>query len=334
MSQTSQLYTLAPNVPNRITVTGQANRVRVVNDSSLYCRIYFGADAPRLATDPGWHDTISPGDKPLLWITGGTGQSWWAQTGNAASTPFTGVIVILPFFPVGTTVPSGGVVTGASILYVTAFSPDENADRGGQTEAFVQAAKQGRVQAIEGGVFRSIATLLNTHANNVFLGTQVQLLSATMPNLFDRNAQAVSSVNAYVYSCMLNVMNYGPLMGTFDGFLALDIRDSTLAVVRVSVEFFRYQFIVAPDTWPAAQQQIVIPLFQGNTPLFVQLGLAQNQLVNGDVVVMSHHITTNTGTWQNHINASFMIDTVNQTPLLTFPFPSNPAWATNNPQTY
>lgn len=333
MSDTSDIKILTINTKTVFKTSAAIERVKIHNNSSFFLRVYFGADAPN---DPipggGWHDTIDPGGTPLMWIVGASSQAFENRS-YVQSTPYQGVITIMPFLPVGLPSPIG-VITGASLAYITGYYPGEWAQEGGEIEAYVQAAKQARYQVIEGGVSRAIATLTNQHANNIFLGPQIQLLSSTMPNLFDRNAQGVSAVNVYVYSCLLNIMNLGSLVGEFDGFLALDVRDSTAAIVRASSEFFRYQFVVMPNSWPAPQQQVIIPMFQGPTPLWVQLSMGQGVLQNGDIITMSHHITSSVGTWQNHINASLAVDTVNQTPLLTFPFPANPAYAINNPQTY
>lgn len=342
MSQTSPLYNLTPDVKTQITVTAQANRIRVVNDSSLYLRVYFGADAPLLATDPGWHDTISPGDKPLLWITGGTGQTWWAQSGNPSSTPFTGVITFLPFIPVGALQSSGGVITGAAILYITAFSPDENADRGGQTEAFVQGAKQGRYQSVAGAILNTSGLSANsdqTTANNTILinGILGGLTPSGVPALFAANAAGVSVINVYVYWYAATLRSKTPAIAFADYMLRIVLTDN-VSTVKLGSQFL-------PVTLHAAGMGVDRFIFAPSHPVVVRLTLAQGQLVSGDLLSVQFRNDINPlsnpslGVYDIKHTIALSFDAINQTPLLDIAQPNAafsvfPWNATYNPQTY
>lgn len=340
MSQTSPLYNLTPNVKTQITVTAQANRIRVVNDSSLYLRVYFGADAPILATDPGWHDTISPGDKPLLWITGGTGQTWWAQSGNASSTPFTGVITFLPFFPVGAILPSG-LISGASILYITAFSPDETADRGGQTEAFVQGSKQGRFQSVLGAMVghlgQPVYTDETTLDSTVLTGPMYSITTLKAPNLLTANAAGQSAVNMYVWDYICTMRARTPAVARLNAWVE-GVITSNAFVVKASSSLI--PLVLTANNF-GADRFLFLPSF----PMLIGFVLAQGALVSGDLVGFRYRFDASAGhaplgSFELAHVFSFSVDVINQSPLYALSTPNAAAatgfpWnATYNPQTY
>lgn len=335
MSEASIIQQLTLNQTTTFTTPTGIDRVKIHNDSSYYLRVYFGLGAPGTANAGGWHDTISPGASPVIAVVGAAKARQGLDLTNSLNTgTYQGQIVVLPFLPVGVPTPNG-VLTGASLCYVTGYYPEEYAETAGQVEAFIQAAKQARYQSVLGASARQVATIDQGTANGAHIGAGIRLQAATMPNLFTSNAgHASSSVNAYVYGVSVFPMaSPNGLAGAFDGFLSLDIQDATFSVVRVTAEIFRYAFVVQqfPFSGPAYPSVINMP---GVAPYFVQLGLGQNQLVDGDVVTLSHHITTQSGNYRAHVNAYFAIDTVNQTPLFAFPFPANPTWRIDNPQTY
>lgn len=335
MSEASVIQTLVLNTPVQFRTSGAIDRVELHNDSAYYLRVYFGADAPTDPNGGGWHETVGPGDHPLLWIVGASASAFSDRTNYIQSTPYAGVITVFPFLPVGALIAGGGgVVTGASLCFLTGYFPQEYAAGGNQTEAYVQAAKQGRYQVVLGASNRIIGNIDQGTPNHTPVGNSIQLLSTTMPNLFDRNAKGVSSVNVYVFGFTITIIeNNGTVPAIIDGFFNLEIRDSTLAITRVSSEAYRFLARVTPRMF-GGESQRDIRADVGAAPFLVQLGLAQNQLVSTDRVIVCYHIQSTVGTWRGEVNAYIAIDSVNQTPNFAYPFPANPGWATNNPQTY
>jgi hypothetical protein len=341
MSQTSQLYTLVPNVASKVSVTGQANRVKIFNDSAMYLRVYFGADAPRLPTDPGWHETVSPGDRPLLWITGGTGTQWWGNTGYQGATPFYGVIIIMPFFPVGAPTQSGGVVTGISIAYITAYAPDENAESGATVEAFVQAAKQGRYQSVTGGnlSFATLGTATDQNTPNNFDmigGGGIQMTTTNSPNVYAANAAGQSVINCYIYGYMATLRNFNPSLASVNYSVALACVDNLSAVI--------VQNVFLNVTLQSVNFGVDRVIFTPAVPILLRLVVAQNALASGPNKIDVLYRTNTTpapqtvGVYQISHQIMYTMDTVNQSPLFAltpptsaFVFPWN---ATYNPQTY
>lgn len=334
MSDTSDVKVLTVNQKTVFNTSAAIERVKIHNNSSFFLRVYFGADAPASATDSGWHDTIDPGGTPLMAIVGASSQVFTNRT-FVQSTPYQGVITILPFLPVGALMSAGGSITGGALCYLTGYYPGEWAQEGGEIEAFVQAAKQQRSQVVWGGIFNSIGTVTQLTPDGRF-GQAVAVLDPTIfPNLFADNANGVTIINAYIfgYFASFRALAAGTVIDYF-----IDIAETNAAenVIRFFQEAIRVNFAAVNGDGksfsfaPAAPINIPISIPQGqlgaNDHIFARFR------VGGGGFAAGQYSITNNFTW--------FIDGVNQTTLMFMPgvnpnSPIFPAYNGNtNPQTF
>jgi hypothetical protein len=342
MSQTTPIQAMTLNTATRFRVSVQSDRVRVANDSSNYLLVYFGAQPPSLTSplSSGWHETVGPGDHPLIYVPGAPGQDWWINHDYGISGPFEGSVWIMPFSPAGVTLPGGGVLTGASFCYVTSYAPNEPASGGNQTEAFVQGAKQGRYQGVEGGCLGVIGTTSNGTADKTRIGVPPAILTpANAPNLFAANAAvAFSVINIYIYHYFAYVSPGAGLSGKTWS-LEVAVTNAAETVDRDSLEFGRYAFNADSTVAANINQSSVVEESMPH-PLAVALQIPQNTLVSGDLVVIRIRNTATVGTYNLFHNVGALVDLVNMNPLtavptVLYPIGFVPSYnATYNPQTY
>lgn len=340
MSDTSDVKLLTLNTKTVFNTSAAIERVKIHNNSSFFLRVYYGADAP---TDPssgaGWHETIDPGGTPLCEVVGSSAQTF-SNRSFVQSTPYLGVITIMPFLPTGAPLGGNGIIGGASLCFLTAYYPGEWAEEGGQIEAFVQAAKQGRYQSILGGVPSGIGVPVytdETTANNTVLtGPMTGLTPAAQPNLFAANAAGASVVNMYVwyYHCLMRART--PAVAR--------VNASVQAVITSNAFVVKVSSGVIPLTLEAVNFGADRILHIAPFPLLIPLVLGQGILASGDLVGFRYRFDTNAGhtpigSFELAHTFSFVVDAVNQTPLYALSAPNvgagNFPWnAAFNPQTY
>lgn len=337
MSDTTDVKTLTINTPTVFNTSAAIDRVKIHNDSSMYLRVYFGADAP---TDPtsggGWHDTIGPGASPVVFIVGAS-SSAFANRSYKQSTPFLGVITVMPFLPTGAAVPSG-IIIGASFCYLTAYYEGEPAESGGQVEAFVQAAKQGRYQEVIGGAngWQSAQPAITNQstADNTNLGSlgaaTLFLTPANAPALFAANAAGQSIVNMYIYGYQATLIARTPAVAVADIFVAGVLSDAGFVARAVGA--------VIPMYLTARNFERDRFVFDVQFPLISRLIIPQGQLTSGDLLGFVYHVNSVRGAFDIAHNYRFEVDVINQSQDRNLSasnvqtnVPFNPVY---NPQTY
>lgn len=336
MSDTSDVKTLTLNTKTLFNTSAAIERVKIHNNSSFFLRVYFGSDAPISATDQGWHDTIDPGGTPLIEVVGNSAQTFTNRS-YIQSTPYQGVITILPFLPVGALTASGGVIGGAALCYLTAYYPGEWASEGGEIEAFVQAAKQARYQMAGPGGVVTAPTI--TYDQTTAFGTLTLVDTIGGPNgaLFKANQAGASVINMYLFGWGGTFRNNGPNVAGATLQPAFATTDGTGAVVRtttaISIPHLARSVNFCTDNWAY--------LFPN--PVIMQMSFLQGVLASGDTIRYRYeNLNTDAqGVFSGTIWVLYAIDKVNQTPLLAIPLApqaallTNQPWnATFNPQTY
>lgn len=345
MSDTSDVKILTQNTKTVFNTSAAIERVKIHNNSSFFLRVYYGADAP---TDPqsgaGWHETIDPGGTPLCEVVGNSAQAFQNRS-FIQSTPYLGIITVMPFLPVGSLVQSGGVVAGGAFCYLTAYYPGEWAQEGGEIEAYVQAAKQPRVQIVTGGV--EFGTTLNNggQTDETFTGvtalrvyTLASLNPSNAPNLFSQNANGVGNILiwVYVYGYWATLRTAGPATASIDYSPVIMLMNSTFTITKQANPFGRF-FLQASNF--GVDRVALTP----TNPILVPVGTTVGNLASGDVIclgIQNRSAATPTGIFEINHYCLGVPDTINATPLEAiqgaFGNQLNPnfAWATDNPQTY
>ena len=340
MSDASLIQTLTLNQPSYFTTPTGIDRVKVHNDSGYYLRVYFGLGAPSSATGSGWHGTVSPGASPVLPVVGASTSTEGLDLTNSRTTGvYQGQVIILPFLPAGAQLSSGGVITGSSLCFLTSYYPGEYAEPGGQIDAYVQGAKQQRVQSVGGGILRYMCDTTQANPNPVMSLTVAGSVFWTFspvdqPNLFAANTAGPSWVFTYIYGfhCDFDVTSAGGSVYIFH--LQLQITSAGGGVVRNQRGFGVYR--VGSPTNAQHEHLDHCP----SRPLVVGLALNQNTLAVNDelrVLLVSDGTANN---WALRANLDFSVDIVNQYPLFEIPSEAfggagnavyNPAY---NPQTW
>lgn len=333
MSDTSDVKLLTLNQKTVFNTSAAIERVKIHNNSSFFLRVYFGADAPVSATDQGWHDTIDPGGTPLMAIVGASSQVFTNRT-YIQSTPYQGVITIMPFLPVGAQLVAGGIISGAALCYLTGYYPDEWAEQGGEIEAFVQAAKQARNQAVIGGVTSVCRLTMDetiTEAHNILRNIGGSPLA---PNLYTANAAGGSFCNVYVYGMTAYMETRSPAHSGVEFDIALVVADSVFGVQR-GITSLGQRFMLESINFGTDKIELAFP-----SPLVISIGITQNQLAQTDALWVEYNplIGTLHGSYLLRLSFWAVLDTINQSvdsaisgfgdTLI------NPPWALYNPQTY
>jgi hypothetical protein len=339
MSQTSPIMTLTLNTALHFTVSVQCDRVRIVNDSSVYLLVYFGREPPS-ATDPtstGWNETISPGARPVITVTGAPGQDWWRDHSYAIDGPFDGNIWVLPFLPSNQFQPSGGTLFGASYCYVTSFLQGEPAADEGQVEAFVQAVKQSRMQAVLGSILPvALVTDETFGAANKRVGLLTSVTSANMPNHFAANAEGASLMNVYIWFYLLTMIPTNVDTASTDITLFAGLYNSTGVTLKSTG--------TSLGTWSlrATGNFSISPLHHDRTgwslanPMISRISIPQGTLVSGDTIQIFASSANVSGAFTLRHNIGFLVDAVNQSKdeALSSQNTSNQAWSAFNPQAF
>lgn len=342
MSDTTDVKLLTPNTKTVFNTSAAIERVKIHNNSSYFLRVYYGADAP---TDPvsgaGWHETIDPGGTPLCEVVGNSAQTF-ANRSYIQSTPYQGVITVMPFLPVGATLAAGGIVGGAALAYLTAYYPGEWAQEGGEIEAYVQAAKQGRYQSVPGATNSFVGapfyTDETTPTNTVMAGPMFQIDPVGAPNLFAANAAGQSQIVMYLwaYQCVMRART--PAVARVNAWVQSVITSNAFAVKGGSG--------LIPLTLSAVNFGTDRFLFVPAYPMQMRVILAQGALASGDLMGFRYQLDTNAGhtpigSFELAHSFSFYFDIVNQSPDYALGIPNNfivasafPWNATYNPQTY
>jgi len=340
VSDTSDVKLLTLNTKTVFNTSAAIERVKIHNNSSFFLRVYYGADAP---TDPvsgaGWHETIDPGGTPLCEVVGNSAQTF-SNRSYVQSTPYQGVITIMPFLPVGATIATGGVLSGASLCYLTAYYPGEWASEGGEIEAFVQAAKQGRYQGVVPGAIASFglggfqAQTDQTATNEVQLFQIATLTPTIANNHFLANAAGQSLLNVYLFLYHAELENLSPGKSGIAYTLRFRLMDSTVTITRALIDIAP-AFNLKSVNFESATRDLQPPL-----PLVATLIVPQGALQTGDRVVVSQQRQGGAGIGQYTLIHSIIaaVDYINQS-ILTEIMPPigvglTPAWQTYNPQTY
>lgn len=337
MSEASIVQSLVLGQMTAFSTPTGIDRVKVHNDSSFYLRVYFGLGAPSGANSGGWHATVSPGARPVLQVVGAASGSIGLDFTNSQTTgSYQGQVVVLPFSPAGAILTSGGVLTGGSLCYLTSFYPGEYAEPGGQVDAFVQGAKQGRYQGTQGGVVPYIGAVDQGSPDGTMIGVASLLTSTRTPYLFAANKAGASLIHCYMYG---HFCSWSPVAGAVSALnfhLDVALMDSTLTVVRASAEIARYKAgVIGANITPACEYINDQPC----RPRRSQLSIAQGVLQENDNVVVRFRNDGQVGNWASTHNIDMLIDMVNQTPLYEMPHLPSPVQtapynAVTNPQTY
>lgn len=342
MSDASDVKLLTVNAKTQFNTSAAIDRVKIHNDSSMYLRVYFGADAPQQATDPGWHDTIGPGSSPLVAVVGASASVFSDRTNYVQSTPYLGVITVMPFLPVGAPTPTG-IISGAAFCFIVSYYPNEVAEAGGQVEAFVQAAKQGRYQAVIGAALNTggigFLTDETTTDNTVMTTMANSITTSNAPALFAANAAGSSPVNSYLMYYSATMRSRSPAVSSCYFVLNLGVTTNTFTV-RTSNSLLVVFLTCAGG---GTDRFVWTPTY----PVVARTFIGQNVLTSGDFVAPIYRNFTGTGglpspavngQFEIYHHCHFMIDVQNQSPDLAFntsaisnQFPWN---ATYNPQTY
>lgn len=352
MSEASAIKALTLNIKTVFQTTAAIDRVKINNNSSFYLRVYFGADAPTNATDPGWHDTIDPGDKPLLGVVGASASAFTDRTNYIQSTPYLGTITIMPFLPAGGPLASGGIVSGGAFCHLTGYYPGEYADTGTGDEAYVQAAKQGRYMAPTGAVERYITSVANTDASANFATASgaafFTLTPARCPGLFawaekvNGTAQDIININVHYYGIVADWGNTAAGAASCVWRIEAVIRNAADTVDKVFETLGLYRFgsaaaVVAGEhlhDQPPHPALITLSLFGP--------GLGGPGLVSGDIFKVRYVRLASAGTWETRMNTDVLVDELNQSGYMDRPYlpvvyasPSDaPYDANGNPQTW
>lgn len=343
MSDTTDVKQLTLNTKTVFNTSAAIERVKIHNNSSFFLRVYYGADAP---TDPasgaGWHETIDPGGTPLCEVVGNSAQTF-ANRSYIQSTPYLGVITVMPFLPVGALQASGGVVSGLALCYLTAYYPGEWAQEGGEIEAYVQAAKQARYQDVDGGVNTSYSDALIDESTAA--ATYPELINLDnfnavyAPNLFAANQSITAGampIWVYIYGIWLTLRSKGPQTARLVCSPFLRLSDSTGAVTRrnapivTSVELCASNFGV--DRFALAPSK----------PFAIACGANFNALATGDIMWAGLQSVTvpSGGGWELSYVIQAGVDKINSSPLFAVAgFLGNQANvafqpSSFNPQTY
>lgn len=340
MSDASIVQTLTLNQTTSFQTPPGVNRVKIHNDSSYYLRVYFGLGPPGSANSGGWHDTIGPGASPVLPIVGAaqSSQQGLDLTNSNTSATYAGQVVVLPFLPVGAPLPSGGVISGAALCYLTSYYPNELTDSGGQVEAFVQAAKQGRYQLAGPGSV--VATPTIAYDQTTALGTLTLLDNIGGPSgaLFKANQAGVSVINLYLFAWGGTFRNLGPnvaSLGQEPGFAITATGGSpTRQATFITVQRLSQTVNFGADNWA----------YHFLNPVLIQFSFLQGVLASTDELhyrFSPYSPPTGQGVFDGTLWATYLLDKINQTPLFALPPQPEPGVLTNmawnavyNPQTY
>lgn len=348
MSDTTDVKVLTLNQKTVFNTSAAIERIKLHNNSSFFLRVYYGADAP---TDPasgaGWHDTIDPGGTPLLEVVGNSAQTFQNRS-YIQSTPYLGVITVMPFLPVGALAAAGGVITGLALCYLTAYYAGEWAQEGGEIEAYVQAAKQGRYQSVDGAVppTSGILSIDETYAPaNAQQGARIATFNPTVaPNLYAANASVVVGsvpIQCYLYALYITLRartpavaraSFAPFLRVFDTTGATghgagtNLLNAPYTLTLQAADFGVDRYILAPSK-----------------PLLVSVGVTNNTLASGDVLWLgSSSAWILVGAFELDVVAIIGVDLVNVMPLTALAgfnqlnVSSSPVVApsTFNPETY
>lgn len=334
------------------TPTG-VDRVKVHNDSGFYLRVYFGLGAPSSANATGWHATVSPGASPVLPVVGAAYGPVGLDYNNARQAgTYQGQVIILPFLPAGGQLSSGGVVSGGAFCYLTSFYPGEYAEPGGQVDAFVQAAKQGRYQEVTGAVERYITSVAQTDASanmpTASGASYFTLTPARCPGLFAWAAKVkgtagdVTNINVHYYGMHADWGNTAAGAASAVWRIEGVIRDAadTLDKAVETLGVYRAGSAAAP----VASEHISD---QPSHPAMVSLsvfgpGAGGPGLASGDIFRVRYIRIATAGTWETRINVDVLIDELNQSGHMDRPYvpvvyasPTEaPYDANGNPQTW
>lgn len=343
MSDTTEIKALTINVPTTFRTSAACDRVKIHNNSSFYLQVYFFADPPSGANVPGWHATIDPGDKPLIGIVGAQSNPFADRT-YVQSTPYLGTIIILPFLPAGLQLQSGGVVSGGSFCHITAYYPGEFAESTAGDEAYVQAVKQARYQAITGGVERYTASVDQATATGNFAlvnGAAFWTMTpARCPAIFDW-----FGTHGFVF---LMVHFYG-LFASYSpsNAVAVGVNFHVEAVLRDPTDAFdkgveTLGIYKGGSNAGANPNQTVYIHDQPSHPVIVPIFIGA--LASGDIFRVRYirDGLAGAGTFAMAMNADVLVDEVNQSTYFDRPYTSvaylTPGEATytptGNPQTW
>lgn len=345
MSDTSIVQPLTLGAVLSFNTSPNITRVKVHNDSSYYLRVYFGLGPPSRADSGGWHATVGPGSSTVLPVVGAaTTRESLDLTNSQAAATYPGQVNVLPFLPVGATNPISGVVTGAAYCYITSYYANEAPEPGGQVEAFVQAAKQGRYQEVHGGqtgqTGLQLVPLTQASTTDTLTVKLLNFTSSTAPNLYTANAAGSSFVYVYVYWLWFKLRNLGPNVAGCHANFRLYLTNSSDTIPAVNAQNIPLDvFLTAPNF--GTDQLVYAPA----NPLVIGFSVAQNALPSVAHVWLglfsfvssgsSPH--PNVGQWEMVTAAHGLVDTVNQSALYDKPtqtLNNPPAWSTSNPQTY
>lgn len=350
MSDTTDVKVLTLNQKTVFNTSAAIERVKIHNNSSFFLRIYYGADAP---TDPnsgaGWHETIDPGGTPLCEVVGNSAQAF-SNRSYIQSTPYLGVITVMPFLPVGALAGAGGVVTGMALTYLTAYYPGEWAQEGGEIEAYVQAAKQARVQVADGGVFLPVGQTVAARFDETYAPAnaaqmaQIMTLSANvMPNVYAANAAAAlgaTPVLTYIYGFHVTLRARTPGVARVSFIPQLQIFDSTGVTPRASATaFFTTNAITLQASEYGVDRLVITPA----KPLIVPASAIFQSLALNDILWFGTFGPASlSGAFECEVRLIMGVDSINVVPLTSiqgfnqYLTSSNPVLApsTFNPETY
>jgi hypothetical protein len=338
VSDASEVKAIALNTLVRFNTSAAIDRVQIRNNSSMYLRVYFGADPPASATDPGWHETIDPGGKPLLGVVGASASSF-ADRSYDASTPYLGVISILPFLPAGQFLTSGGVLIGGSFCHLTGYYPGEFAEGESGDEVYVQAVKQGRYQAVLGGYVSSVGSTTQASVDKTKVGQAVAILSSAVYGaLLAANATAASVVNIYIGGYFAYLRPTGAGQDACVWFMDVALMDAAEVIERASTEFWRGS--AGSDNTAATFRVGTVnnPMPPGG--ICIPLVIPKNAMAPNDHVLIRYRTSATAGIFQLDHNAYAVVDSQNMSQLMAMPglhpqdgspHPFNPQF---NPQTW
>ena len=330
MSDTTDVKALTQNVKTVFKTSAACDRVKIHNNSSMYLRVYFGADAPNDPTvGAGWHTTIDPGDKPVMGIVGAQSNPF-SDRSYIQSTTYQGTITVMPFLPANNTQAGGGVVTGGAFCHMTAYYAGELAEDGSADEAYVQAVKQARYADVTGAVERYIVSIGNTDATanlqTASGGGPIRITPASCPGLFAWAARVKgtpadnTAINVYYYGTHADWSNTAAGAASCVWRVEAVIRDPTDAF-DIQVETLGlYRFGSAAAIVGGEHLEDKLPHPAIVTLVVAGPGLGGIGIVNNLIFRIRYIRIATAGTWEMRFNTDVLFDGVNQNPCMDKPY--------------